>query len=221
MEFLIILFALWAYPIISLLFFFATKNRLGLRKKVFTASCILTTLSILSLLTDISTTLSELDWIILSTIYFTISFGLMWTQFQRNKLLKILGGVSLFVVFSFGYLSGTIGALGVGFIVGEHDTEYEKWLGNGIIYKESLLGNAISDERGKKVELYKTITWLPIIEWKIQKKIHTEYLRCVSTPSTINYNPKDNKIYLSGSMWIEQDNKHVYWNDTLAVGKDN
>jgi hypothetical protein len=221
MAFLIILLGLWAYPIISLLLIQFTKKRLSLRKPVFVVSSVLTLLALFGLLTNISTTLSELDWVIFSTIYFTISLVLVWTQFQKNKLLKVLGFIAMFIVFAFGYLSGTIGALGVGFVVGEYDTEYEKWLGNGIIYKESLLGNAISDHRGKKVELYKTITWLPFIEWKIQEKTYTEYVRCMSTPSTINFNSKDNKVYIYGSMWSEQDEKHIYWNDTLTVGKNN
>ena len=132
-----------------------------------------------------------------------------------------MGFIAIFIVFGFGYLSGTIGALGVGFVIGEYDTEYEDWVGGGIIYKESLVGNAVADHRGKKVELYKTIPWLPILEWKIQEKTYTEYVRCVSTPSIINYKPKDNKIYLSGSMWSEQDQKNIYWNDTLIVEQHN
>jgi hypothetical protein len=220
MAFLIILLALWTYPIISLLFFWLTKNRLGLRKQVFTISSILTILAILSLLTNISTTLSELDWVILSTIYFTISLGLIWTQFQKNKLLKILGFVALFIVFSFGYLCGTIGALAVGFVVSEYDTEYEDWLGDGIIYKEMLLGNAVSNERGKKVELSRTIPWFPIIEWHIQTKIYNEYTPMITTPLRIEHKPEQKKIYLSASFWSQQDGKRIYWNDTFYLSKN-
>ena len=144
----------------------------------------------------------------------------MWTQFQQRKILKIIGAVSMVIVFGLGYLSGTIGALGVGFIINEYETEYEKWLGNGIIYKERLLGNAVSDERGKKVELYRTISWLPIIEWRIQTETYTTYLRCVSTPTEINYQPQEKKVYLSGSIWSEYDKKYINWNDTIDVEKD-
>lgn len=219
MAFLIILLGLWAYPIISLLLFRFTKNRLGLRKQVFFVSSILTLLALFGLLTNISTTLSELDWLIFSAIYFTISLVLIWTQFQKNKLLKVFGLVAMFIVFGFGYLSGTIGILGVGFVIGEYDTEYEDWLGTGIIYKESLLGNAISDHRGKKVELYRTIPWFPILEWRIQEKVYNEYVAMVSTPLTVDYKPKEKKIYLSASMWSEHNKRYMNWADTLTIKK--
>jgi len=123
------------------------------------------------------------------------------------------------LVFGVGYLSGTIGALGVGFVVGEYDTEYEEWLGGGIIYKESTLGNAVSDHRGKKVEIYKTISWLPLIEWRREVKEYKEYITIMTTPLTIDYKPENNKIYLSASMWWEHDKKNITWADTLIINK--
>lgn len=218
-TFLIILIGLWTYPIVSLIVLWLTKNRLLLRKQLIVASSILTVLTLLGLATNISTTLSEFDWLMVSTIYLTISLALTWTLFQKNKILKVVGIIAIVLVFGVGYLSGTIGALGVGFVVGEYDTEYEKWLGDGIIYKESILGNAVSDHRGKKVEIYKTISWLPIIEWGTYVKEYKEYSTITTTPLTINYKPEDNKIYLSASMRWEKDKKYINWADTLTIKK--
>jgi hypothetical protein len=53
-----------------------TKNRLELRRQLIIASGILTVLAFFGLATNISTTLSELDWLVVSTIYLTISFAL-------------------------------------------------------------------------------------------------------------------------------------------------
>lgn len=217
--FLIILIGLWTYPIIRFIVMWLTKNRLELRKQLFIASGILTALAFFGLATNISTTLSELDWLVVSTIYLTISLALAWTQFQKNKILKVFGIIAMIFVFGVGYLSGTIGALGVGFVVGEYDTEYEKWLGDGIIYKESTLGNAVSDHRGKKVEIYKTISWFPLVEWRTEVKEYKEYITIMTTPLTINYKPEDNKIYLSASMWWEHDKKYINWADTLTIKK--
>jgi len=218
-TFLIILIGLWTYPIISFIVLWLTKNRLELRRQLIIASSILTALAFFGLATNISTTLSELDWLIVSTIYLTISLTLAWTQFQKNKILKVFGIIAMVLVFGVGYLSGTIGALGVGFVVGEYDTEYEEWLGGGIIYKESTLGNAVSDHRGKKVEIYKTISWLPLIEWRTEVKEYKEYITIMTTPLTIVYKPEDNKIYLSASMWWEHDKKNIIWADTLIINK--
>jgi len=218
-TFLIILFGLWTYPIISFIVLRLTKNRLALRRQLIISSGILTVLALLGLQTNISTTLSELDWLIVSTIYLTISLVLAWTQFQKNKILKVLGIIAMALVFGVGYLSGTIGALGVGFVVGEYDTEYEEWLGDGIIYKESTLGNAVSDHRGKKVEIYKTISWLPLIEWRTQVKEYNEYVTIMTTPLGVYSNPDLNKIYLSASIWWEHDKKYINWSDTLTIEK--
>lgn len=218
-TFLIILIGLWTYPIISFIVLWLTKNRLELRRQLIIASGILTVLAFLGLATNISTTLSELDWLVVSTIYLTISFALAWTQFQKNKILKVFGIIAMVLVFGGGYLSGTIGALGVGFVVGEYDTEYEEWLGDGIIYKESTLGNAVSDHRGKKVEIFKTISWLPLIEWRTEVKEYKEYITIMTTPLTIDFKPEENKIYLSASMWWEHDKKNINWADTLIIEK--
>jgi hypothetical protein len=218
-TFLIILIGLWTYPIISFLVLRLTKNRLELRRQLITASSVLAVLALFGLTTNISTTLSELDWFVVSTIYLTISLTLAWTQFQKNKIVKVFGNITMFLVFGVGYLSGTIGALGVGFIIGEHDTVYEEWLGDGIIYKETTLGNAVSDHRGKRVEIYKTISWLPLVEWRTEVKEYKEYITIMTTPLTIDYKPEDKKIYLSASMWWEHDKKHINWADTLTIKK--
>jgi hypothetical protein len=218
-AFLIILFGLWTYPIISFIVFRLTKNRLKLRRQLIVTSSVLTVLAFLGLLTNISTTISELDWLIVSTIYLTISLLLAWTQFQKNRILKVFGIIATVLIFSIGYFSGTLGALGVGFIVGEYDTEYEKWLIDGIIYKESTLGNAVSDHRGKKVEIYRTISWLPLIEWRTDIRKYNQYITIMTTPLTIDYKPKDNIILLSASMWWEHDKKNINWADTITIKK--
>lgn len=218
-TFLIILIGLWTYPIISFIVLWLTKNRLEFRRQLFITSSILTALAFFGLVTNISTTLSELDWLVVSTIYLTISLALALTQFQKNKILKVSGIIAMIFVFGVGYLSGTIGILGVGFVVGEYDTEYEEWLGDGIIYKESTLGNATSDHRGKKVEIYQTISWLPLVEWRTEVREYKEYVTIMTTPLTIDYKPEDNKIYLSASMWWEHDKKYINWADTLIIKK--
>lgn len=226
MEFLIVLIGLWSYPILSFIVIRLTKKRLKLRKLIITTSAIFTVLAFLGLLSGISTTLSELDWIIVSTIYLTISFILVRTQFQQNKIIKITGMIAMVIVFGIGYVSGTVGILGIGFIVNDYKVEYTKCLENGIIYKEMSLGNAISNYRGKRVEIYKTISWLPIIEWKILEK---EYYFSISKPSgiieevvfttplTVEYKPMDGRIYLSVDQWSKRKRQYINWADTLVI----
>lgn len=213
---LIIIFGLWIYPIAGVLLFYLTKNNPKIQKRIVYIVFLFSGITILGLLTNISTTITTLDWILVSSIYLTISLVLWWTQFQQNKFLKIIGLIALSLVFGIGYLSGTVGALGVGFVVAEFDSDTEVWLGDGYIYKESSLGNAISDYRGKRVEIYKTFSWLPIIEYRSQKK---EYYNIVTYCNKLNldYKPKENKLYLSASMNWGKEKQIQNWADTLIL----
>ena len=214
-PFFIILFGLWAYPILSFLFFRFTKSKPHVRRLVLIVSVLVTLLSILGLLTQVSTTVSTLDWLIISLIYLTISLALVWTQFQRLKVVRVIGIILMPLIFGLGYLSGSIGALGVGLIIGHYETQYENWLGDELIYKERITGTGESDDRGKKVELHKTIAWFPIVEWQIQQKDFKEYVPIMTTPLTVDFKSEANKVYLTGSLWLESEGKIISWSDSL------
>lgn len=124
----------------------------------------------------------------------------------------------MFIVFGIGYFFGSAGILGVGFVTAEYETDYEQWLGNGLIYKESVLGNAISDYRGKKVEIYQTLSWLPIIEWRIAKK---EYHNLITYSGRleVEYKEAENKIFLTRTVQWGKDNQTQNWSDTISLAK--
>ena len=142
MEFLTILIAIWTYPIIGFLLFRLTKGKTELRRRIFIVIFVLSGLAILGILTDISTTLTELDWIILTLPFLTVVILLWWTQFQRNRTIKIVGVVLIAFVFLLSFLVGSVGFLGVGFVVGRFEKVNEEWFDDGLIYKEFSLGNA-------------------------------------------------------------------------------
>lgn len=214
---LIILFSLWIYPILSLVLLRLTKDRRQIRKKIWRISFMLSAIAILGSFTHISTTLSEIDWLIISSIYFTISLILWWTQFQYNRFLKAAGILGMVFIFASGYFAGTAGALGVGFAVAEMEATTEQWLDDGIIYKEVTLGNAISDYRGKRVEIYRTIPFFPFIEWRTQKKEYFNLSVC-RNPLIVDYRFPENKLYLSAIKLQKRDIQKV-WGDTLTLAK--
>ena len=118
------------------------------------------------------------------------------------------------MVFGIGYISSTFGILGVGFVLGEYDTSVETRISKNLIYKETSLGNAISDYRGKRVEIYKTISWLPIIEWRILDK---EYYSVIPYLNRLNvvYLPETKTIYLNAEEISA--GKIETWADTLKL----
>jgi hypothetical protein len=123
----------------------------------------------------------------------------------------------MLIVFGLGYFSATAGILGVGLLTTQYETDREVWLGDGLIYKENGLGNAITpDTRGKKVEIYKTFKWLPIIEWRISEKSYYNVITYLN-PLTVDYKPSKHKIYLSAAMQWGKDKKIINWSDTLNL----
>ncbi len=117
--------------------------------------------------------------------------------------------------FGIGYLSGTLGILGVGFIVADFESDAEKKLSNGIIYREHSIGNVISDYRGKRVEIYKTVAWLPVFEYQIIQK---EYYNVITYPEIkVSYEPNKHIIHLSASIISMNEGGREKWVDSIVV----
>jgi len=212
-PFSITLTALWIYPILSLIFFALTKKMPITRQWVLKISIILTVLALLFKLSTISITV---NWLLVSGFYLCLSLILWWSQFQPNKFLKITGTLLMIGTFGIGYLSGTLGILGVGFIVADFETDKVKKLDDDIIYKEYSIGNAISDYRGTRVEIYKTVAWLPVFEYQIIKK---EYYNVIAYPDEIkvSYEPNKHIIYLSASIISLNDGSREKWSDSIKL----
>jgi hypothetical protein len=120
----------------------------------------------------------------------------------------------MLAVFGIGYLSSTLGVLGVGFVIAENEPSYEIHITERLIYKETYLGNAITDYRGKRVEIYKTVSLLPFIERRI---LHKEYFKIniFHNHLNIDYRPELKLIYLNASEIYGE--RLETWADTLRL----
>ena len=122
----------------------------------------------------------------------------------------------MLVVFGFSYFISTVGILGVGFAIAKFETEKETGFDHGLIYKELSLGNALTDFRGKRVEIYRTLKWFPLIEWQIATK---EYYNSMvySKPLNAHYDETNEEFYLEvEKQWRDST---YYWNDTIRLKK--
>lgn len=218
MSWLIILFALWLYPIAGFFLLHWTHRKPNSTKYIFLTIAGIAVVSVLGLRTYISTTVSALDWICVTSVYLFLSLLLWYTQFQPNKWVKGIGFAAAALVFTAGYVTGTLGALGVGAVTSELDTDREVWLNDGLIYKEYSLGNATSDYRAKKVEIYQTIPWFPIVEWRIDHKVYDEW-RIHTAPLKVDYKAAEKKLLLSASVSIRSDLPPFQWTDTLQLNR--
>jgi len=216
MNIWIIIFALWLYPLAGFLLFKLTNRKLNLRRNILKVIILLTGIAILGQWTKISTTLSTLDWIIITAPFLLCCSVLWWTLYQPNKIIKTFGAIAMLVVFGFSYFISTVGILGVGFAIAKFETDKETWFDHGLIYKELSLGNALTDFRGKRVEIYRTLKWFPLIEWQIATK---EYYNSMvySKPLNAHYDETNEEFYLEvEKQWRDST---YYWNDTIRLKK--
>jgi hypothetical protein len=194
MAFWIILSGFWLSPLLSYIFLSLTENRKKIRTRILLLSFLLTFLTIIGLLTHISTTSPFFDWLMLSNIYLSTSLILWWTQFQPIKYLKIIGLIIMICVFGVGYIISTIGTVPLGFIINDYEMDEEKWHEDGLICKETSFGYVFSKDRGKRVEICKTVYWLPIFECLKVKKEYFGYF--FNNNFSFDYKPNQHKVYL-------------------------
>ena len=216
MRFWLIIFALWTYPVVSFLLFILTKRKLEIRKHILKVFALLTGVALFGLVTNISTTSSAIDWILVTVPFLMACSVLWWTLFQSNKTIKVLGAIGMLLVFGFGYFSSTVGILGVGFIISEYETDREIWFEDGLIYKEFNLGNALSDFRGARIEINRTIKWFPVIEWQVTAKEYSSSM-VYGNPLNARYDAVKEEFYLDvEKQWRDS---MYYWNDTIRLEK--
>jgi hypothetical protein len=214
MIWIITIFSIWFYPVIAFYLVKGTRDKLELRKKIIITVISVSLTAVFGLITGISTTSLEIDAVFVTSFYLLISLGL-WTGIQgRLKFIRITCIALSILIFSLGYFMGTIGALGIGFIAGSFESSSIKRYDNGIIYKERPLGNAFTDLKGKEVEIYKTIGWLPIIEWRLtDRKYYTS--ETYMNPLQVEYIRSAGTFILSLPDSVKIDEKA--WGDTLIV----
>ena len=213
-EWLIFLIALWTYPVIALVFIRMTRTRPVLRKKVFRISIILLVLTCISLLTGVSTTSTLFDWVLLTNFYL-LPCLLIFTMVESSILwTKVTGIISMIVVCTAGYLISTVGALGLGFALNEHTPDREEWVDDGYIVKEIILGNAISDHRGKRVEISRTCSWLPLFEIPVTQKEYSGF-DVYGDSLDVHYSQDDGTVALK--IEYEGFEPSIIWSDTIHL----
>lgn len=209
----IILIALWLYPIINYVLIRNTLNNIKLQRQVALATVFCSIIIILCIIFKISTILPTLDWWLFTQIYFTISLVLWLGWYQKIRLLKWISGAGMLCIFGFGYLSATVGILGMGFIMTEYTPTFKKNISDKLVYAETRLGSAVSDYRGKKVEVYQQLAF-PLLERQILQKNYYDWL-FFAEEWKIQYNPAEQKIYLSA---VRKQNDKIYsFADILQV----
>ncbi|MBO0932172.1 hypothetical protein [Fibrella aquatilis] len=218
-AFIIVIFGFWFYPLLAYVAIRATADQPGTRQLLLWISFIVSGLAIIGLITGITTTLSLLDWFMLVSLYWTVSLLIWILRTERGKKGHYLAGIAQLSIFGAGYVFSTAGFTALGFMVAAHVPTDVRNVGDGLIYKEVPYGNAVSDFRLKRVELTRTPSLLPVVEWPIVRKEYDASDELMAPPFGIYYNQQRQQLCLSASHLSEDTHRLESWSDTLDVGK--
>jgi len=203
----------------------SNENRSEFKKRVSGISFVLALTIFFCIQTSISTTSSKVDWLFIAILYLCISIVLFWAHYQKKGIVSYLGRHAMLPVFGVGYILGTIGFMVIGMVVAHNTVDAEIWLSKNLIYKESRLGHATSDYRGKKVEIYRTISWLPLLEWRI---INKDYwlgaesgapVEVLTEPLSIKLSEDASQLFVAAHHPSNERSVPKVWADTLHISK--
>lgn len=219
--FSIILIALWLYPLLALFVINRTKRYLHLRKKVLLISSGSALLILLSMIIGISTRSLAIDCFLASTIYLSLLLLLLHIYSLKNQLVKVLSGFILIGILVIGYVSGSVGLLGVGLILNDFKVDRTIYLTNDLAFKQYDLGSAPGNYRGIKVSIVKRPIWLPGLEYEVFNKkydrvfnykksdgpVNKSYVALFSYDFPIKFNSSNKTLILMDS--IKKDTIHL------------
>jgi len=169
-----------------------------MQKKTVWTLCIISFLVILGSLTHIITISQNLNWFLVTSIYLTISVLLWLTQSAAKAIIKNTGAILRLTVFGIGYLAATLAFFFVLLASFDLDTDQRKWLTDDLIYKERNIGQGPDPSvRLKKIEVYKTVSLLPILAYRIEYKTYNEWHLPLKQNLDVSFSDKNQTLYLT------------------------
>ena len=190
--------SLLLYPIVGLFAVRLTNKIPKTQKKIVWTLSIVSILVIFGLLAHIITISQNLNWFLVTSIYLTISVLLWLTQSATKVAIKNTGRILRFAIFGIGYLAATFGFVFVLLASFDLDTDQRKWLTDDLIYKERNIGQGPDPSvRLKKVEVYKTVSLLPLFAYRIQAKTYDEWDLPLKKNLDVSFSNKNQTLYLT------------------------
>lgn len=193
--FYITLISFWVHPALTLIIVRLLRNSTHWKKFVLVCSFNII-IFFAFFVFDISTVNINIDFLITSFIYFCF-WIIIWNALYFEKgLFKTLCLIFLFSLLIFNYCSSTAGILAIGFTLYDWETTQELKIDTDLTYKETPLGNAISDYRGKKIDIFKQFSVFPFLEYPYQSKSFFE-IAPYRNILNVEYNKSSRILFLS------------------------
>ncbi len=121
----------------------------------------------------------------------------------------------MFAVFGIGYLAATLGFFFILLASFELETTQRKWLSEDLIYKERNIGQGPDPWlKEKKVEVYKTINWLPVFAIRTKAKTYNTMDFPLQQNLSVTYSEVTKTVYLKS---VVEGYKVFKWSDSIHL----
>ncbi len=215
-PFLVVITAIWIYPIISLFILLAVNEKPKARKVMFILFAIPALTAVAGFLSGYSTINENIDWLLVSSIYLFISLIVWRIVLYPNKWVKAIGFLFALLVLGYGYYNGSVGFLGIAFTMAEYEHSGKIPITENLSYTESILGNATSEYRGKRIEIFANPERFSFLEHMVFERSYTD-IEQFSRPAKVDYDAEENVVVFS----IPRKGKGKYrlkgWSDTVDL----
>lgn len=214
-AYIYIIASLLLYPVIGRFLVNKTNPFPQIQKKIVVILCIISLLVILSILADIITISQNLNWFLVTSIYFTVSV-LFWSITTGKKAIYTNAWNLLkSATFTIGYIVATFGFFFVVLASFDLETDQRKWLTSELIYKERNIGQGPDPSvRLKKIAVYKRINLFPILAYGITAKTYDEWQLPLQKRLDVTFSHKDQTLLLES---VVKGYKTFNFSDTISL----
>ncbi|NDV69091.1 hypothetical protein [Dysgonomonas sp. 25] len=209
------------YPLIGLWLVNLTERKPKAKKRLLVVLFSVSFFGIAGFLTGISTISLLVDLLFLSALYMVIPVLLWKISYSKKKWLGILGILSFVGFYIVSFFVGFVALIAM--VAGNYIPDLDRKINGGYSYKETHLGAAVSNYRGRRIEIYKTIPFLPFLERKVaEKEYYTNSSFSDSFPLSedmiIEYDARREEFHLSVSP-EDKESEYSNWKDTIPLHK--
>ena len=196
-PYIIAIFSLVIYPIISWLVFKLTEKRPLLRKRLVLIIFVVTFIILTPLLARLITVSENANWILSTFMYLPASIFLRLLQQQPNKVISRMAMTILTILHIGGYLLCSVGFNLLSTAVLDLRPTCRKTLSADMHYFErNITPDFDSSKSFRKVDVYKTLEIAPFLAYRIQSKIYDTRKKPLQNCMETTLGPGENYLYL-------------------------
>lgn len=192
-----ITFSLLLFPLLGKFLLTKTLDFPKLRKPIILMLCLTTLVTLISIETHFATISENVNWLFVTLMYLTLAVLLWWMESASGMVVKKIGVISRYVIFGIGYFIAVFGFFFILMASEELEPDQTIWLDKNLIYIERNIGQGPDpSERLKKIELYKTVPYLPFVMYRFKTRTYDEWSFPLQQQLTVSYVKQKGIIFL-------------------------